>query len=140
MLASMDERHSSDDTGLLPAIAIGTLFVFYIIWAAMHDIAHGESDTTLEYAALIVSLPAFASLYRMALHLAPTAKLVWLGGTGLLVLLFDLAAVHAKLHPKYAADPMLSSLFLTAGVPVLGLIGCHLTREKFRRRLTRPTS
>lgn len=140
MLRSMDEHHSSDDIGLLPAIAVGTLFVFYMIWAAMHDIAHGESDTTLEYAALIVSVPAFAFLYRMALlHLAPKAKFVWLGGTGLLILLFDLGAVDAKLHPKYAPDPMLASLFLTAGVPVLGLIGYHFTRETFRR-LTRPRS
>jgi hypothetical protein len=134
----MDDHHSSDHIGFLPAIAVGTLFVFYTIWAAMHDIAHGESDTTLECAALIVSVPAFAFLYRVALlHLAPKAKLLWLGGTGLLILLFDVAAVNAKLHPKYAPDSMLASLFLTAGVPALGLICYHVSRETFRR-LNRP--
>ena len=49
----MDERHSTGDIGLLPAVALGTLFVFYMVWAAMHGIAHGESETTLEYAVLI---------------------------------------------------------------------------------------
>ena len=136
----MDERHSTGDIGLLPAVALGTLFVFYMVWAAMHDIAHGESDATLEYATLIVSVPAFAFLYRVALlHLAPKAKSVLLGGTGLLVLLCDLGAANAKLHPKYAPDPMLASLFLSASVPVLGLIGYHLTCETLRR-LSRPRS
>ena len=113
---------------------------FYMIWAAMHDIAHGESDATLEYEALIFSVPAFTFLYRVALtHLAPKTKFVWLGGTGLLILPSDLGAADAKLHPKYAPDPMLASLFLSSGVPVLGLIGYHLTRETVRR-LSRPRS
>lgn len=135
----MSERHRSD-VGLLLALAAGMLFVFYLVWAAMHDIAHGERDTTLEYVALIISLPVFAFLYRVALlHLRPKARAVWLGGTGLLILLFDLAAINATFHPKYAPDPMLASLFLMGGVPVLGLIGYHLVRETFRLR-TRPRS
>jgi RsiW-degrading membrane proteinase PrsW (M82 family) len=134
----MDERDSSGDVGLLPVIAFGTLFVFYMIWAAMHDIAHGESDTTAEWTVLIVSVPTFAVLYYIALSLlGPNAKFLWLAGTGLLVLLFNLGAVNAILYPKYAPDPMLASLFLAAGVPVLALIGYHLTREA-RRRLHRP--
>jgi ABC-type amino acid transport system permease subunit len=118
----MDERHSTGDIGLPPAVALGTLFVFYMVWAAMHDIAHGESDATLEYAALIAGVPAFAFLYRVALlHLAPKAKSAWLVGT------------------EYAPDPMLASLFLSASVPVLGLIGYHPTCETLRR-LSRPRS
>jgi len=114
-------------------ITVGTLFVFYMIWAAMHDIAHGESDTTSEYAALIVSVPAFAFLYRKALrHLTSKAKLVWLGSTGLLILLFDLAAVVAIRQPTYAPDPMLGTVFLMAGIPVLGLILYLFARETFR--------
>ena len=122
-LGGMDDHQHCDDMGLLPAIAVGTSFVFYLVWGAMHDIAHGEPDTTFEYAALIISIPAFAFLYRMALlHLASRAKLAWLGGTGLLVLMFDLASGVAILRPKYVPDPMLGSLFLMAGVPVLGLL------------------
>jgi hypothetical protein len=129
------DGHDNSDVGVLMVIAIGTLFVFYLVWAAMHDIAHGESDCTLEYAVLVISIPAFAFLYRTALlHLAPRAKAAWLGGTGLLILLFDLAALSAKLHPKYAPDRMLASLFLTAGVPVFGLISYHLVRETLRLR------
>ncbi|MCL4401984.1 MAG: hypothetical protein M1436_04875 [Acidobacteria bacterium] len=109
-----------------------------MIWAAMHDIVHGERDCTLEYAVLILCVPAFAVLYGMALRfLAPKAKLAWLGGTAVLVLLFNLAALNARLHPKYAPDAALSSLFLTAGLPVLGLICCHLVREALRLRARR---
>ena len=133
----MDNRNGGS-VGFLPVIAVGTLFVFYIVWAAMHDIAHGESDCTLEYTALVISVPAFAFLYRMALVLlAPKAKAAWLGGTGLLILLFDVAAANVKLHPRYALDPMLASLFLMAGVPALGLISHHLVRET--RRLLHAT-
>jgi hypothetical protein len=131
----MNGHHGSDEIGYLPAIAVGTLFVFYLVWAAMHDIAHGESDSTLEYGALIMSVPVFAFLYRMALlHLGAKARRAWLTGTGLLVLLFNLGAMNAKLHPKYAPDPMLAALFLIAGVPVLGLIVYHLVRDAFRLR------
>jgi hypothetical protein len=124
-----------NDIGFLPALAAGTLFVFYLVWAALHDIAQGESDSTLEFAVLIVSLPALAFLYRMALlHLTPKAKIAWLGGAGLVVLLFDLGAVRSALYPRYAADPMIGSFFLMAGVPVLGLIVYHFAREISRRR------
>ena len=134
------DRRFRNDIGFLPVIAVGTLFVFYVVWAAMHDIAQGEIDATLEYAALIVSLPVFAFLYRMALlYLLPKARVVWLGGTGLLIFLFGLAAMNVRLHPKHAQDSMVASLFLMAGVPVLGLIGYHLARETLRLR-TRPGS
>lgn len=64
-----------NDIGYLPAISIGTLIVFYLIWAALHDIAHAsEPDYTLEYIALGLSIPAFGILYRAALlHLGRRA-------------------------------------------------------------------
>jgi hypothetical protein len=36
-----------DDIGLLPAFTIATLFVFYLVWAAMHDIAHANEFLSL---------------------------------------------------------------------------------------------
>jgi len=129
----LDRR--GDEVGLLPAITVGTLLVLYLVWGAMHDLAHGESDLTFEYAALALSVPAFAFLYRGALlRLSSKAKLAWLGGAGLVLLLLNAGAVNARLHPKYALDPMLASVFLAAGVPVLVLIGYHITRETIRRR------
>lgn len=129
-------RSGESDVGFLPAIGVGTLFVFYMVWAAMHDIAHANgSKCAPEYTALAISVPAFAFLYRKALLLlTPKAKVAWLAGTGVLLVLFDLGALSAQLHPKYAKDPMLGSLFLAAGLPVLGLIGYHLVREIIRRR------
>ena len=70
------DRVDNDDVGFLPAIAVGTLFVFYVVWAAMHDIAHAnESECILESMLLAISIPAFAFLYRKALLLlTPKAK------------------------------------------------------------------
>lgn len=131
------DGHGHGGVGSLLAIAVATLLVFYFVWAAMHDIAHGESDSTFEYTILVISIPAFAFLYRLAFRLLmPKAKAVWLGCTGLLILLFDAAAVNVKLRPeaKYAADPMLATLFLIAGLPVLALLGYHFFREVFALR------
>jgi len=123
----MDDQQSRN-SGWLPALSAGTLLVFYLSWAAGHDIAHGESDPSLEYTVLGLVIPAFAFLYRAALHLPARARAVWLGGTGLLVLLFDVAAIHVRLHPKYAPDPLMASAFLAAGVPALGFIAYDLCR------------
>ena len=128
ILRGMDDH--SDHAGFLPVIGVGTLLVFYLVWAALHDIARGERDPRFEYGVLAVSVPAFALLYRMALRLLrPQAKTAWLGGTGVLVLLFDLAALSARLRPRYPLDPMLGSLFLAVGLPLLVLISHHLVRE-----------
>src|ERR1051326_3178194 len=94
------------NAGFLPWIALGTLAIFYLAWAAMHDIAHGESDLTLEYVVLAASVPAFGLLYRGAMVLLPgKAQRAWLAGTAVLFLLLDLAALNATLHPKYLLDP-----------------------------------
>jgi hypothetical protein len=124
-----------DDVGILLAIAAGTLVVFYVIWAAMHDIAHGAVDPTFEYAALALSVLAFAFLYRKALLiLTPKFKVGWLTGVGLLMILFDVGALSANLRPKYPKDPILGALFLTASLPVLGLIIYHLLGEARHQR------
>ncbi|WP_321472170.1 hypothetical protein [uncultured Paludibaculum sp.] len=118
-----------DHMGLLPAIAFGTLILFYFVWAAMHDIAHGD-EGTLEWTVLAICVPAFIGLYWQALRsLSSKARMTWLAGTGILFGLFCTAAVASMLHPKYAKDPMLAATFLAVGLPVLGLISYHLYRE-----------
>jgi hypothetical protein len=85
-----------------------------------------------------LSVPAFAFLYRIAVsRLTRTERIVWLIGTALLIGLFGTGAINAILHPKYSLDPKLGLLFLTAGMPVLGLIGYQLFTETFRRRSDR---
>ncbi len=125
--------HQRDAVFLAP-ISLGTLVVFFLAGAATHDIAHGDNDS-LEWSVLVASVPLFAFLYATALRVLPSrAKMIWLGCTGLLFALFDFAAIHTTLRPKYPADPMLASLFLAAGVPVLALIAYHLVRETGRPR------
>ena len=129
----MDE----DDLSVLPLIGVFTLILFYFLWAAMHDIAHGD-EGTLEWTVLAICGIAFPLLYRQALRIfRRTAKMAWLIGTGLLITLFSLGAVSSLLHPKYPKDLMLGMTFLSAGVPVLGMIGYHLLREMRRRRTRR---
>ncbi len=122
---------SSDDVGYLPAIAIATLFIFYVVWGAMHDIAHArETNLALEYVALALTVPAFAWLYKKAVpRMGPKARLAWLIGTSLLITLYSLAALNAILSPKYPKDPMLGWMFLAAGVPAFALIGYRLVRK-----------
>lgn len=125
-IASMDQ----EDVGFLPAVSLATLFLFYIVWAALHDIAHEGKGYTLEYAALAISIPAFVILYRQALRvLTRRARLAWLAATSLLLALYSLGALNAAFHPKYPLDPTLGSAFLAAGLPALALLACRLVRE-----------
>lgn len=126
-----------DDIGLLPAISFGTLILFYFVWAAMHDIAHGD-EGTLEWTVLAICAVAFAGLYRQALRfLTPKAKVAWLIGTGLLLVLYSAGAISSMLHPKYVKDPMLARTFLMVGSPALALISYHLVREALHSRARR---
>ncbi len=123
-----------DNVGLLPAFAFGTLFLFYIVWAAMHDIAHGD-EGAIETIALAISVVAFALLYRHALRLlAFREEVAWLIGTGILLALFNAGAVSSMFHPKYPKDPMLATAFLCAGVPGFGLIVYRLVHDATHRR------
>jgi hypothetical protein len=128
-----------NDEGLLPLIAFFpllffTLILFYLVWAAMHDLAHGD-EGALEWSVLAVCALAFPFLYWLVLRiLTGTARLVWLIGTGVLVALFSIGAISSMLHPKYAKDPMLGATFLTAALPALGAIAYHFLRELQNRR------
>jgi hypothetical protein len=123
----------------LAAFAFGTLILFYLVWAAMHDIAHGD-EGTLEWTMLAICVPAFAWLYWQALRvLTSKAKLAWLIGTGFLFSLYSAGAISQMLEPKYVKDPMLAATFLVVGLPALGLIGYHLVREVPRSRVRRPS-
>jgi len=110
----------------------GAMALFYFVWAALHDIAHGD-EGTIEWIVLAVCALAFAGLYRHALrHLSPKAKLIWFITMGLVFSLFSVAAAAAIAHPKYDQDPLLATTFLIVGVPVLGHIGYHLLRTRAR--------
>ena len=124
---------NDDGRGLLPAFAAGTLILFYVVWAAMHDIAHGDEGTP-EWTCLAISVPVFAFLSRQALrHLRSTPRLAWLIGTSLLLSLFTAGAVSSIFHPKYPKDPLLARVFLAVGVPALALLGYRLVREALHR-------
>ncbi len=104
----------------LTLFAAATLAVFYFSWAAMHDIAHGESDPTFEYTALGVALFVVALLCLGAeLWLPARLRALWLAVTGLLVLLYDVAAINAVRQPKYPSDPALGTGVLLTGIPLL---------------------
>lgn len=115
----------------------GTLLLFCLVWAAMHDIAHGD-EGTIEWTVLAISALAFAGLYRQAIRiLRSKAKVAWLIATGLLFSLFNFAAAAALRRPKYDKDPMLAMTFLTVGLPMLGLIVYRLVREELQARARR---
>jgi hypothetical protein len=125
----MDEK----DLAILPLIAFFDLILFFLIWAAMHDIAHGD-EGTFEWTVLAICAIAFPLSFWLAIRaLTRTPKMAWLIGVGLLVALFSIGAVNSILHPKYPKDPMLGMTFLGAGVPTLGMIGYHLLREARHR-------
>ena len=126
-----------EDAGFLPAVTFGTLILFYFVWAAMHDIAHGD-EGTVEWTVLAICALAFAGLYWQAVRvLTSKAKVAWLIGTGLLLSLFSAGALHSMLQPKYVKDRMLATTFLIVGLPALGLIGYHLVREALDSRVQR---
>ena len=71
----------------LLVLALGTVVALYLVWAAFHDITHGEADLTAEYAFLCACAAWFAyvgmSLFRARhralgiLSLAAVAAGVW---------------------------------------------------------------
>jgi len=121
-------------SGFLPLITFCTLGWFYCVWAAMHDIAHGD-EGTVEWRALAVCAVAFPLLYWFAVKtLAAKARLAWLIGTGLLISLFCAAGVAAMIRPKYPKDPMLALVLFAEGLPMLGIIGQRAARELLSAR------
>lgn len=125
-------KSNASDVGYLPAISVGTLIVFALSWAAMHDIARGDGG--LEYGVLGGSLAGLALLYRYGMRwLERKERLWWLRGTGVVVLLFNAAAVAAMARPKYTADGTIGAVWLCAGVPALVVIGYQLVAGAKRR-------
>jgi hypothetical protein len=121
----------SMDDGRFVGSILSTLFVFFLVFAALHDISRADQTSYIaEYAALVISGAAFAFIYRKACQvLTFKSKLVWLALTGVLILLFDLAALEARLHPKYPNDWVVGSAFLAVTLPLLGLLGYQLIRH-----------
>ncbi len=60
--------------------ALGTLILFWLVWACLHDIAHGD-EGIIGWTVLPGCVVAFAWLCRQALrHLTGPAKTAWLAG------------------------------------------------------------
>lgn len=120
-------------SALFLASASGALLVFFVVWAALHDLAHGD-EGTVEGIFLAISAAAFALLYRFALRsLAYRARMVWLMGVAGIAAFFNVAAVSAILRPMFPRDPLLGACVLAAGVSLCAMIGIRLFRETRRR-------
>jgi hypothetical protein len=100
------------------------LVALFFVWGALHDISRGgESDYTLEYIALAIGAVALACIHRQALRiLTPKRRRVWLWITIGVMALFDLAALSARLHPKYPNDAAVGTAFLAVTLPLLALV------------------
>jgi hypothetical protein len=91
----------ADGAPLLPFFIFGTLVLFFFIWGAMHDIAHGDEGTA-EWTVLAFCAIAFPIFYRAATRTLPgKMRIGWLTGTGVLIALFSVGAVASILRPKY---------------------------------------
>jgi hypothetical protein len=121
--------------GALPLVCVGMAVLFYFVWAAAHDLAHGD-EGTLEWTVLALCAAAFPLLCLLALRtLRSKTRLVWLTGTCLLMGLLCAASAGAILRPKYPRDPTLGAAFLAECVPMVGILGYHLVREITRNRV-----
>ena len=64
-----------------------------------------------------------AFIHRQALRiLAPKRRRVWLWSMIGVMALFDLAALSARLNPKYPNDRAVGTVFLAVTLPLLGLV------------------
>jgi hypothetical protein len=117
------------DESALPAIALSTLAIFYVIGGAMHDIVRGDAGM-LVWMFLAFGALVFCILYRLALRSLNTKeRIFWLAGTVLLLLLCGLTPINSLIRPKYAEDPKLAATFLAAGLPVAMMLIHRLVRE-----------
>jgi hypothetical protein len=125
--------------GWILPVGIGTLILYFLVWAALHDIARQESGSTLEWIVLAMCVPAFALVYRVALsRLVPGERTLWLLGVTVLTALASLGAGSSLLRPKYPGDPLAATVFLAAGAPLLAvLVGRLLVDSRQRRNAPR---
>ena len=102
----------------------GALLALFFVWGALHDISRGdESDYTAEYIALAIGAVGLAFIHRQALRiLAPKRRRVWLWVMIGVMALFDLAALSARLNPKYPNDQAVGTAFLAVTLPLLALV------------------
>jgi hypothetical protein len=102
----------------------GALLALFFVYAALHDISRaGESDYTAEYIGLAVGAVGLVYIHRQALRiLAPKRRRVWLWVTIGVMALFELAALNARLNPKYPNDRAVGTTFLAVTLPLLALV------------------
>ena len=110
--------------GALGVLVLCALVALFFVWGALHDISRGdESDYTLEYIALAIGAVGVAFIHRQALRiLAPKRRRVWIWVTIGVIALFDLAALSARLNPKYPNDRAVATAFLAVTLPLLALV------------------
>lgn len=122
----MDSRPNS---ALLPII-LCTLAVFYVAWGTVHDLSR-SGNGTIEWIFLCVSAAVFCVLYRTAFrNLNARDRIIWLGGTALLMVVFCAMAVSSLFQPKYGRDPMPALTFLMASLPTAGLLIRRLIQDR----------
>jgi hypothetical protein len=102
----------------------GALLALFFVYAALHDISRaGESDYTAEYIGLAVGAVGLVYIHRQALRiLAPKRRRVWFWVTIGVMALFELAALNARLYPKYPNDRAVGTAFLAVTLPLLALV------------------
>ncbi len=102
----------------------GALLALFFVYAALHDISRAdESDYTAEYIGLAVGAVGLVYIHRQALRiLAPKRRRVWLWVTIGVMALFELAALNARLNPKYPNDRAVGTAFLAVTLPLLALV------------------
>lgn len=110
--------------GTLGVLVLCALLALFLVYAALHGISRaGESDYTVEYIALAIGAVALAYIHSQAVRrLAPKRRRVWLWGMIGVMALFDLAALNARLNPKYPNDRAVGTAFLAVTLPLLGLV------------------
>lgn len=110
--------------GTFGVLVSGALLALFFVYAALHDISRAdESDYTFEYIALALGAAALIYIHRLALRkLAPKRRRVWLWAIIGVIALIDLAALNARLSPKYPNDRAVGTAVLAATLPLLGLV------------------
>ena len=110
--------------GTLGVLVPGALLALFFVYGALHDISRADqSDYTAEYAGLAVGAVALVYIHSQVLRmLAPKRRRIWLWVTFGVMALFDVAALSARLNPKYPNDRAVGTAFLAVTLPLLGLV------------------
>jgi drug/metabolite transporter (DMT)-like permease len=106
--------------------SIFATILLYVIWAALHDIARGDSDI-VEFTAVAIAVPALFALSAAALrHMAPRGRRRWLIAAAGLLALFVAAGLSSALAPKYPNDVPVALAVLAVALPSIAYTAWRL--------------